>query len=278
MAEASAGAFADLMKAFRARRGLSQLQLASVTGYSQRHISFLELGRSSPTRTAVLVLADALCETLEARNALLRAARFADEYPASPLDGGELELALDACRRTLKALRPFPAVLIDRQWTVLGANRTAMAFFGQFQTARSRWTGHAANGMRTHFEPKGLRPYIVNWPEVAQHFMVRVRLRLLAEPANAVAAGIVRDFGGEVDGLAADHPRLPPSAGEAAFTIALRKGRRQYRYQTLFSAFSDPQDITAAQLTIESFVPADDATREHFLDLERETAAADEGK
>jgi transcriptional regulator with XRE-family HTH domain len=271
MAETSGGAFADLMKAFRARRGLSQLQLASVTGYSQRHISFLELGRSSPTRSAVLVLADALCETLEGRNTLLRAARFADEYPASPLDGGELKLALDACRRTLKALRPFPAVLIDRQWNVLGANRTAMAFFGQFQT-RSRWTGHAANGMRTHFEPKGLRLHIVNWPEVAQHFMVRVRLRLLAEPANEVAAGIVRDFGREVDELLASQPRLPPSAGEAAFTIALRKGRKQYRYQTLFSAFSDPQDITAAQLTIESFVPADDATREHFLNFERETA------
>jgi transcriptional regulator with XRE-family HTH domain len=274
MADASgrSSRFADLLKEFRARRGLSQLQLASVTGYSQRHISFLELGRSNPTRAAVLVLADALCESLEARNALLRAARFADEYPASPLDGDQLKLAMDACRRTLKALRPFPAVLIDRQWNVLGANRTANAFFGQLQTTRSPWTGDAANGMRTHFEPKGLRPYILNWPEVAQHFMVRVRLRLLAEPGNEVARGIVRDFGGEVDDLLTRQTRSAPSGEEAAFTIALGKGRQRFRYQTLFSAFSDPQDITAAQLTIESFIPADEATREHFFDLEARAA------
>src|SRR5882672_5501676 len=79
--------FADLLKEFRTRRGLSQLELASVAGYSQRHISFLESGRSHPTRGAVLVLADALCDTLEARNSLLQAARFADEYPASALGG-----------------------------------------------------------------------------------------------------------------------------------------------------------------------------------------------
>ena len=259
--------FADLLKAFRARRGLSQLQLASVAGYSQRHISFLESGRSQPTRGAVLVLADALCDTLEARNGLLNAARFADEYPASPLEGEALRLAVAACRQTLDAMTPFPAVLIDRQWTVLGANRAAIAFYSQFQP-NGRWTGPAANGMRTHFEPDGLRPFIANWPEVAQHYMVRVRLRLLEDPTNAVARGIVADFGDEVAAATGGQARVLPAGGEAAFTIALRKGRAVYRYQTLFAAFSDPQDITASQLRIECFVPADEATRAHFLSLE----------
>jgi transcriptional regulator with XRE-family HTH domain len=261
--------FADLLKVFRARRGLSQLQLADVTGFSQRHISFLESARSHPTRGAVLTIADALCDSLEARNALLRAARYADEYPASSLTSEPLKLALDSCRQTLKGLSPLPAILLDREWKVLAANRNATAFFARFQDSASPWTEQERNAMRTHFEPNGLRKHIVNWPAVAQHFMLRVRLRSLDDPSNEVAAAIVRDFGLEVDKLVIGRERLPPAVGETAFTVELRLRRERFRYQTLFSAFSDPQDLTAAHLRIETFVPADAATRDYFIDLDR---------
>jgi hypothetical protein len=125
--------------------------------------------------------------------------------------------------------------------------------------------------MRTHFEPGGLRPHIVNWPEVAQHFMIKVRLRLLDDPSNDMAAGIVRDFGDEVSALPADRSR---DSGDVAFTVELAKGRQRHRYQTLFAALSDPHDRTAAQLRMEAFVPADDATRGHFEALSRSLAQA----
>jgi transcriptional regulator with XRE-family HTH domain len=261
--------FAHLLKIFRARRGLSQHQLAGVTGFSQRHISFLESARSHPTRGAVLTIADALCDSLEARNALLRAAQYADEYPASALTSERLKLTLESCRQTLKGLSPLPAILLDREWKVLAANRNATAFFTQFQDPALPWTEQERNGMRTHFEPNGLRKHIVNWPEVAQHFMLRVRLRSLDDPSNEVAAAIARDFGSEVDKLATSRERLPPPAGETAFTVELCLKQDRFRYQTLFSAFSDPQDLTAAHLRIETLVPADAATRDHFINLDR---------
>jgi transcriptional regulator with XRE-family HTH domain len=262
--------FAALLKDLRTRRGLSQLQLADIAGYSQRHISFLELGRSAPTRGAVLTLAEVVCASLEERNALLRAARYADEYPESLLDGEALEFVLDSCRRTLNALSPFPAILVDRRWEVLALNATAAAFFGQFQASR-RWQGAQRNAMRTHFEPGGLRPHIANWPEVARHFMIKVRLRLLDDPSNDMAAGIVRDFADEVGVLSADRSR---DSGDVAFTVELAKGRQRYRYQILFAALSDPHDRTAAQLRIETFVPADDATRMHFETVSSSVAEA----
>ena len=180
---------------------MSQLQLAQVSGYSQRHISFLEIGRSRPTRGAVLVLAEAVCDSLEERNAMLRAAEFADEYPRSTLDGEELQRVLATCRRTLDGLAPFPAILIDARWDVLASNSAAIAFFGQFQRERL-WEGAERNAMRTHFEPGGLRPFIVDWPRVAHHFMTKVRLRLLVDSNNEVADGIARDFGEEVNAFA----------------------------------------------------------------------------
>lgn len=254
-----AAGFPPLLKAFRNKRGISQLQLAHITGYSQRHISFLEIGRSQPTRGAVLALAEAVCDTLEERNAMLRAAKFADEYPRSPLDAEELQRVLATCQRTLDGLAPFPAILIDARWEVLAVNSAAIAFFGQFQRQR-RWEGGEQNALRTHFEPGGLRPHIVDWPRVAHHFMTKARLRLLQEPTNDVAAGIVRDFGKEVSALSVERS---PASG-AAFTIEVMLGAAHYRYQTLFAAMSDPQDRAAEDLRIEAFVPADNATRHHF--------------
>ncbi len=196
---------------------------------------------------------------------MLRAAKFSDEYPRSPLDAEELQRVLATCQRTLDGLSPFPAILLDARWEVLALNSAAIAFFGQFQRER-RWEGGERNAMRTHFEPGGLRPHILDWPRVALHFMTKVRLRLLNEPSNDVAVGIVRDFGEEVSALAPE--RSGPSGREgAAFTIELALDATNYRYQTLFAAMSDPQDRTAEDLRIEAFVPADDATRRHFEGL-----------
>ncbi|RMF44544.1 MAG: XRE family transcriptional regulator, partial [Deltaproteobacteria bacterium] len=124
--------FGALLRDWRAHRRLSQLALSTESGISQRHISFLETGRSRPSRAMVLALSDALDVPLRERNVLLQSAGFAPTYPDTPLDAQGSQVFHSALAALLDHQEPYPALVLDGRWNLVSANRGALAFFGQF--------------------------------------------------------------------------------------------------------------------------------------------------
>ena len=164
--------FGSRLRWWRARRGLSQLDLAGVAGTTQRHVSFLESGRTQPSREMVLRLAAALDVPLREQNALLLAAGFAPAWRESDLAAPELATVNHALDHMLAQQEPFPAVVVDRRWNVLRANAGAgwlMAFLtGPLPAPASTGTVNLAEWLMS---PDGLRPFLVNWQEVAIYFL-----------------------------------------------------------------------------------------------------------
>lgn len=164
--------FGSRLRWWRKRRGLSQLDLASVAGTSQRHVSFLESGRSQPSREMVLCLAAALDVPLRQQNALLLAAGFAPVWRESHLTAPELAVVNQALDRLLAQQEPFPAVVVDRRWNLLRANAGAgrLIAFLTGPTPAPAPAG-AVNLAEWLLSPDGPRPYLVNWPEVVIHLL-----------------------------------------------------------------------------------------------------------
>jgi transcriptional regulator with XRE-family HTH domain len=163
--------FGPMLRAWRRRRGASQLALALQSGVSQRHVSFLESGRAKPSREMVVQLSTALDGPLRQRNAMLRAAGFAPVYRESNLAAPELTPVRQAIDRMLKQQEPYPAVVIDRLWNLLGANDAANAFtvFLFEGPPPAPPPGKPANLLQWLLDPKALRSKIANWEEVARH-------------------------------------------------------------------------------------------------------------
>jgi len=159
-------AFGRLLREWRARRRVSQLDLAMEAGVSSRHVSFVETGRSQPGREMVLMLARVLDVPLRDRNELLMAAGYAPLYRATDLDAPALEQARRALDFMLRQQEPYPAIVVDRAWNLLKANGGAVRLVEAFADpeAASEWGG---NAMRLMFHPRGFRPYIVNWEAMA---------------------------------------------------------------------------------------------------------------
>src|ERR1044072_5421175 len=162
----SNSAFGRLLVEWRARRRMSQLYLAVEAGVSSRHLSFIETGRAQPSRDMVLLLARAPELPLRDRNDLLTAAGYAAMYRATDLDAPELEQARRALDFMLRQHEPYPAIVVDRQWTILkgngGAARLVEAFPDPTATAE-----RGGNAMRLMLPPRGFRPHIVNWEAMA---------------------------------------------------------------------------------------------------------------
>src|ERR1700761_8738087 len=161
-----------LLRQWRDARGRSQLELAMDMGVSQRHISFIESGRSSPSRALLLGVANALAIPLRDRNALLLAAGYAPMYAEPAWDAAEMRVVHRALERMLRQHEPYPALVMDRHWNVLMTNDAAPAFFGQFidlgRHPRPR------NLLRLMFDPHGLRPFVANWDAVAASLFQRI--------------------------------------------------------------------------------------------------------
>src|SRR5689334_9200113 len=155
-------AFGAQLRAWRQTRNVSQEALADRAGVSARHLSFVENGRSQPSRELVLALAGALDVPLRERNTLLMAAGFAPAYQASPLEGQELVHLRRAIDHVLAQQEPFGAVVVDGQWNVLELNRGAAKLFARFPPASGSGLDAARNLLLGTFHPEALRPYIVN--------------------------------------------------------------------------------------------------------------------
>ncbi len=257
-----------LIRHWRARRHLSQLDLAGEAGVSTRHVSFIETGRARPSREMVLQLARALDVPLRDRNDLLTAAGFVPVYQATELDAPALAQARRALEFVLKAQEPYPALVLDRHWNVLKVNDGSARVQAFFLDPKAVAELGPPNAMRLMFHPRGFRPSIVNWEATAASLVQWLH--------RDVAAG----FGGDetrrlLKELLAypDVPRhwqtLDLDASTAPFLpIELSKDGLTLRYFTTLTTLGTPHDITLQELRVESFFPADEATEQASRRLE----------
>lgn len=256
----SAAGFGTLMRQWRRRRGLSQLDLAENGGVSQRHVSFLESGRARPSRQMVLHLAELLDMPLRERNRLLHAAGFAAAYRESGLDAPQLAEARHALDLLLKQHEPFPAVVVDAGWTVQLANQAAqrmIAFLRGPAHDAPRALSGPVNFMKLPLHPQGARPYIRNWRDVAGNLLHRLQREAMDSPAAAAVLSEVRGYP-DVDALwrnveweAEPKPLLSFSVEKDGLALDL---------VTMIATFGTPQDVTLQDLRIESFLPATPAS------------------
>jgi transcriptional regulator with XRE-family HTH domain len=249
--------FASLLRGWRGRRGLSQLELAGRMTISQRHLSFMELGRASPSRDMVLRLAGALDVPLRQQNALLIAAGFAPVWRQTDLAAPELSEVSRALDYMLAQQEPFPAVAVDRHWNLLRANSGAVRLV-EFLVGPLA-PGTPVNLADALVAPDVLRPHLVNWPEVVGYFIRSVEADAAADGTPETAALLERLLA--YDGVEA--AIAAPSAESAATPVLpmrFRKGNTSLSLFTTIATLGTPQDITLQELRIESFFPMDAET------------------
>lgn len=257
------GAFGELLRGWRRLRHLSQEALAHEAGISQRHLSCLESGRAGPSREMVLHLGHALDVPLRERNLLLTAAGFAPAYAAGSLEGPELAAVSRAVDLMLDGLSPCPALALDRDWNLVRANDAALATFSAFVDLDHAFTradpSGAANVLRLLFHPEGLRPAIVDWPRTGPILLDRIRREVLADPTWRLGPSLLRDL---VD-LAelGEQPSPPLEAPDPVLTMALERDDLRLDLFSTVATFGTAQDVTVQELRVETFFPADEATR-----------------
>jgi len=246
----------ELLRDWRQRRRLSQLDLASEAEVSTRHLSFVETGRSRPSRELVLHLADHLDVPLRERNGLLLAAGYAPVYQETPLDATEMTPVREALDKILAGHEPFPAVVVDRRWDLVSANRPAMAILTE--GIAPELLAPPVNALRVTLHPDGLAPRIANRGEWSSHLLTRLdREAMLSVYAALLALGDeLRRYPGVEAGSSTAHP-----AHLLFVPLVLRTPAGQgLRFFSTLATFGTALDVTLAELSIESFFPADEAT------------------
>ncbi len=250
MNEAAVG---QIIRHWRGRRRLSQLDLALEAEISQRHLSFVESGRAAPSRPMVLQLAESLKLPLRERNRMLLAAGYAPVFPERRLDDPALANARAAVRLVLKGHEPFPALAVDRHWNMVDAN-AAIGPFLELVRAPDLLQP-PVNVLRLCLHPQGLSASILNLGEWRHHLLERLRRQIDASGD----AGLV-----ELERELASYPgrQPPPRHAEAliAVPLRLRRGEDVLSFISTITVFGTPVDVTLSELAIESFFPADPET------------------
>ena len=261
--------FGPMLRAWRRRRGASQLALALQSGVSQRHVSFLESGRARPSREMVVQLTSALDVPLRQRNTMLLAAGFAPVYRETGLGAPELAPVRQAIDRMLKQQEPYPAVVIDRLWNLLQANEAANAFtvFLFEGPPPAPPTGKPANLLRWLLDPKALRPKLANWEEVARHLVSTTYAEILADGGEPKALAFIEEV--------MSYPDVPQSFRRLRFeerpspvlTLDYVVGGKSLSVFTTIATLGTPQDVTLQEVRIECFFPADERSDALFRSL-----------
>jgi transcriptional regulator with XRE-family HTH domain len=248
-------AFAAKLRTWRHRRRVSQLELAGRAEISQRHLSFLELGRSAPSREMVLRLADALEVPLREQNALMVAAGFAPVWRETDLTAPEFVQIDRALTFMLAQQEPFPAVVVDRRWNLLRANGGA-AHLVEFLVGPLP-QGTPVNLADALVAPDVLRPFLTNWEEVARYFLRSVETDAAADGTAETAALLARLL--DYPGVRALSHAMPTTAGDGPLVpMHFRKNDTTLSLFTTLATFGTAQDVTLHELRIESFFPMDD--------------------
>jgi transcriptional regulator with XRE-family HTH domain len=249
--------FAERLRWWRRRRGWSQLDLSLHAEISQRHLSFLEIGRASPSRDMVIRLATTLDLPLRQQNELLVAAGFAPVWRERDLNAPDLAEIRNALDYMLAQQEPFPAVVVDRRWNLLKANRGAVRLV-EFLT------GPIAPGSRINLAdalvgPDLLRPHLVNWTDVAGYFIRTVEADAAAD-GSAETAELLERLLTYADARALLKVRAAtPSAGPV-LAMHFRKGDTSLRLFTTIATLGTPQDVMLQEIRIENFFSMDAGT------------------
>jgi transcriptional regulator with XRE-family HTH domain len=251
-----------LLREWRSRRGLSQLALAADARTTTRHLSFIETGRSVPSREMVLRLAEVLDVPLRERNALLESSGYARLYPESGLGEGELGRLQSVLGFALERHEPFPAVVLDGCWNVVRTNRAADRFLAALLDPLPSWAAERPNSMRFLCHPEGLRRVMVNWQEVACELIRHVHHALRTPGSDPRIGDLLREitsYPGVPEPWASPDPGDLP---EPFLVVHLRRGALELRVVSMLTVVARTRDVTISELCIESFVPADDASTE----------------
>jgi transcriptional regulator with XRE-family HTH domain len=255
-------AFGSLLRDWRRRRRLTQLDLGLQADVSARHLSFLETGRSRPSREMVLLLAEELDVPLRNRNELMIAAGYAPAYTQHALDDAELTDVHRSLHRILDGHEPYPAVLVDGSWNMLAANR-AVALLTDLVDPELLVA--PVNVLRVSLHPRGLAPHVLDLQEYAAHLVSRLR-RQAERAASTGLRALLDELVGYCRAAGLDpnaHPR-----DRIVLPLRLRHRDQELTMFSTVAVLGAPLDVTLDEIAIESFFPADDATsaylRERF--------------
>ncbi|WP_235022291.1 helix-turn-helix domain-containing protein [Amycolatopsis alkalitolerans] len=246
--------FGAALREWRGRRRLSQLELALRAGTTQRHVSFMENGRSTPGRGMVVRVAESLQLPLRERNALLLAAGYAPSYPETRLDDPAVKPVLDGLRRLLDGHRPYPAVVVDRFGDLVAANDALDLLT---EGVAPELLEPPVNVLRMALHPRGMAPRIVNFDDWARHVLERPRQANARAPHERHEA-MLAELAGYLPGP------LAPAPDHLGFAVPLRLRTPlgELRLITAITTFATAVDVTISELRLETFLPADQATAE----------------
>jgi transcriptional regulator with XRE-family HTH domain len=278
MATANTRSVGDLLRTWRERRRLSQMALALDADVSARHLSFLETGRARPSREMILRLAERLAVPLRDRNTLLLAGGYAPAYPERSLEDPALRVARQAIERVLAGHEPYPAIAVDRHWTLVAANRAVSPLLSGVAAELLR---PPANVLRLSLHRQGLAPRIANLRAWRGHLLAR-----LHEQVERSADPVLEELLGELKGYPAPESAPDRGAGHQdhtlpnltgiAIPLQLRTDAGLLTFISTTMVFGTPTDVTLSELAIEAFFPADAATAQALPPLLESTVPGEE--
>jgi transcriptional regulator with XRE-family HTH domain len=267
--KAAANQAGVILRQWRGSRGKTQLDLSFDSGISQKHISFVESGRSTPSRQTLLDLAQALEIPLREQNTLLLAAGYAPVHSQDPLDAPVMTSITKALKRMLHQHEPFPAIVMDRHWNVLMTNDASPRFFDCFIDMSAR--PEPRNLLHLMFDPEGMRPFIANWKTMARSLLARVHREALGRVIDAGTRHLLDEL--------AKYPDVAPEWRNPStddvlpmIPLSFRKGGVTLNYFSMITTVGTPQTVTAEEMRLESMFPADEWTEETHARFVRDNA------
>lgn len=253
-----------LLREWRERRRLSQLDLSIQAEISTRHLSFVETGRSRPTPEMILRLSEQLDVPLRERNALLLAGGYAPAYPEHALDEPELASVRTALRQILAGHEPYPALVVNRWWEMLDGNAAVAMLIEGCDPALLT---PPVNVLRASLHPDGMAPRIANLPEWRAHILERLHRQagVTGDPRLAeLYAELLAYPGGAAE---------RPAVADVAVPLLVRHGEAELAFFSMTAVVGAPRDITVAEVAIESFYPANQQSADYLIGNRRGSAA-----
>jgi transcriptional regulator with XRE-family HTH domain len=266
----------DLLREWRQRRRVSQLVLATEARISTRHLSFVESGRAQPSREMLMHLAEQLDVPLRARNALFMAAGYAPLYAERALTDPQLTAAREAVQLVLRGHEPYPALAIDRHWTMVAANNALAPLVAR---AARHLLEPPVNVMRLSMHPDGLAPHIVDWTGWRAHALQRLERQAQAS-GDATLTALAEELAAYPAPAGADaqsgrhRDSEPAPLADVVVPFSLRTDIGVLSFFSTTTVFGSPVDVTLSELAIEAFFPADAATSEALRAYNLKTSGA----
>jgi len=262
-------AFGKLLKQWRDRRNISQLDLALNSQVSQRHISFLESGRAKPSQEMILQLARVLEIPLRHQNLMLSAAGFAPIHAETDLSAPEMTPVCKAIAFILQQQEPYPALVIDRYWNLLMTNQGATRLLSTFIDPNKLQDLFCIDGkinlMRVVFDPQGLRSFIVNWEDVAGHLLQRTHREAFSSLESKQSTLLFEELMSYPDALNLWQTLSHFTQHTLLLTMHLKKNDLNWQFFSTIATLGTPYDITLQEIRIECLFPANEETEQQWL-------------